>query len=101
MSNEVPNGNVFALNGCSTDAEKPCCWADMSGVPRVCAEQLAERFGQQMCTRVLGLPGQLKVKNKDNRARVMERDNIRKEEEGDSTYCLNININTPTEAGFP
>lgn len=48
----------------------------MSGIPRVCAEQLAERFEQQMCTRAVGLPGQLKVKNKDNRVWVMERDNF-------------------------
>lgn len=47
--------------------------------PRVCAEQLAERFEQQMCTRAVGLPGQLKIKNKDNRARreiILEGENV-------------------------
>lgn len=64
----------------------------MSGIPRVCAEQLAERFERQMRTRAVGLPGQLKIKNKDNRARVMERDNIGRRRKETERIALTVKL---------
>ncbi len=59
VSNAVPNGNVFPLKGCNTDAEKPGRWANMSGIPWVCAEQLAKHFRKHKCTQCIHSPNRL------------------------------------------